>query len=48
MTDLHLLKKRPSILAIDNLDFFIEQKTLPTMTKQMRLHFLLSLAHNSR
>ena len=44
LTDFHLLKNRPSILGIDSVDFFLENKNLSANTKQMRLHFLLNLA----
>jgi hypothetical protein len=46
LTDFHLIKDRPSILAIDGLDFYLEQKNLGPLTKQMRLHYLLTLVKN--
>ena len=50
MTDFHLLtgSRRPSILAIDSLDFFLENRTLSPLTKQMRLHYILNLAADAQ
>lgn len=44
LTDFHLLPNKPSILAIDGLDNFLEHKNLQPMTKQMRMHYILTLA----
>ena len=48
LTDFHLLKNKPSLLAIDGLDFFVENKTLNSLTKAMRLNFLMSLIMDCR
>lgn len=33
LTDFHLLSHKPSILAIDGLDYYLESKNLTSMTK---------------
>ena len=43
MCDFHLIKDKPAILAIDGLDYYLEQKNLGTITKQMRIEYLLTL-----
>ena len=43
LCDFHLLEKRPSLLAIDSLDYYVEGRALPRDTKAMRLNFLLTL-----
>ena len=43
LCDFHLIKDKPSILAIDGLDFYLENKNLGSMTKQMRVECLLNL-----
>jgi hypothetical protein len=43
LCDFHLIKDKPSILAIDGLDQYLEQKNFGSTTKQMRLEFLLTL-----
>lgn len=45
LADFHLLKHKPSILAIDSLEYFVDNKRsgINQLTKQMRLNFLLSL-----
>ena len=50
LTDFHLLKgdKRPSILAIDSLDYFLERSNLQPITKQMRMHYILNLAMDAK
>ena len=48
LSDFHLLKNKPSILAVDGLDFYLEQKNLTQLTKQMRTHFLLTLISDCR
>lgn len=46
LSDFHLLTgaNKPSILAIDSLDYFLENRNLQPCTKKMRMHFILSLA----
>lgn len=44
LCDFHLIQQKPSILAIDGVDKYFEQKSMSTLSKQMRLHFLLTLA----
>ena len=50
LTDFHLLtgSNKPSILAIDNLDYFLEHRNLQPCTKKMRMHCILSLAIDSQ
>ena len=50
LTDFHLIpeSRRPSILAIDNLDCFLEQRNLHETTKKMRMHYILTLANDCR
>ena len=44
LSDFHLLKHKPCLLAIDGLDHYVESgKASSTLTKSIRLHFLLSL-----
>lgn len=50
LTDFHLLRddRKPAILAIDSLDCFLENRNLQPMTKQMRLHYLISLVADTK
>ena len=45
LADFHLLPKKPSLLAIDSLEHFVDSKKSGTnpLTRQMRFNFLLSL-----
>ena len=43
LADFHMIKNQPSVLAVDGLDFYLENKNLSQLTKKMRLHFLLSM-----
>ena len=44
LADFHLLKHKPCLLALDNLDHYIESgKSINSLTKSIRLHFLLTL-----
>lgn len=48
LTDFHLLVNKPSILAIDSLDYYLEHRNLQPCTKRMRMHLILSLAADAR
>ena len=48
LSDFHLLKNKPSILAVDGLDYYLEQKNLTGLTKQMRTHFLLTMIQDCK
>ena len=50
LNDIHLLTgdRKPAILAIDSLDCYLENRNLQPLTKQMRLHFLLSLISDAK
>ena len=43
LCDFHLIKDKPSILAIDWLDFYLENKNLGSIIKQMRVEWILTL-----
>ena len=44
LADFHLLKNKHCLLAVDNLDHYIEGgKSINSLTKSIRLHFLLTL-----
>ncbi len=45
LADFHLLPIKPSILAIDSLDYFcdVKKSNVNYLTKQMRFNFLMSL-----
>lgn len=45
LADFHMLPKKPSLLAIDSLEHFVDSKKSGTnpLTRQMRLNFLMSL-----
>lgn len=44
LTDFHMLKFRPCLLAVDALNFYVDSgKSVNGLTKAMRLHFLLTL-----
>ena len=43
LCDFHLIREKPSILAIDGLDCYLELKNLGAITKQMRIECLLTL-----
>lgn len=44
LTDFHMLQNKPSILAIDSIDHFIEARGPSSqMNKQVRLNFILTL-----
>lgn len=43
LADFHLLKQKPSILALDGLQYFFNLKSLSNATKQQRTHFILTL-----
>ena len=43
LCDFHLMPDKPSLLAIDGLDKYFEQKTLSATSKLLRLNFILTL-----
>jgi hypothetical protein len=45
LCDFHLLPVKPSVLAIDSLEYFVDSRRqgINHLTKQMRFNFLLSL-----
>jgi len=44
LADFHLIKNKPALLVIDGLDFYVEARAVQgPITRQMRLHFLLTL-----
>lgn len=50
LTDFHLLPVKPTILAIDSLEFFVDNKRqgINQLTRQMRFNFLMSLIQNCK
>ena len=45
LCDFHLLPVKPSVLAIDSLEYYVDNKRqgINQLTKQMRLNFLMTL-----
>ena len=48
LTDFHLLSHKPSILAIDGLEYFFNTKSISLMSKMMRIHFILTLLQQAQ
>jgi len=45
LCDFHMLPNKPSLLAIDGLDKYFDQKGLSQVTKKSRMNLVLSLLH---
>lgn len=48
LADFHMIKNKPAVVAIDGLDFYLENKNLSHLTKKMRFHFLMTMLNDCR